>query len=93
MFYDEYPEVLKATTQSVLAEVKKRNGWEPGDRVRIVFHSSKPLKNVEIDELIAECVEEVASEQTVEFASLHVSQDHRFRVVDTAQRIQVGKAN
>jgi hypothetical protein len=84
--YDEYPEVLKATTQSVLAEVKKRNGWEPGDRVRIVFHSSKPLKNVEIDELIAECVEEVASEQTVEFASLHVSQDHGFRVVDTAQQ-------
>jgi hypothetical protein len=84
--YEEYPEVLKATTKSVLSEVKKRNGWEAGDRVRIVFHSSKPLKNVEIDELIAECVGEVAAEQTVEFASLHVSQDHGFKVIDTAQR-------
>jgi hypothetical protein len=59
--YDEYPEVLKVSTKSILAEVKRRNGWEPGDRVRIVFHSAKPLKNVEIDELIAECVADVAS--------------------------------
>jgi hypothetical protein len=90
--YDDYPEVLKAATKSVLAEVKKRNGWEPGDRVRIVFHSSKPLKNVEIDELIADCVDEVAGEQTVEFASLHVSQQHGFKVIDTAQRgVKAGK--
>jgi len=90
--YDDYPEVLKSTTKSVLSEIKKRNGWEPGDRVRIVFHSSKPLKNVEIDELIAECVEEVASDQTVEFTSLHVSQEHGFKVIDTAQRgIKSGK--
>lgn len=41
---------------------------------------------MEIDELLAECVGEVAGEQTVEFASLHVSQDHQFKVVDTAQK-------
>jgi hypothetical protein len=91
--YDDYPEVLKATTKAVLAEVKKRNGWEAGDRVRIVFHSSKPLKNVEIDELLAECIHEVASDQTVEFASLHVSQDHGFKVVDTHQKgVRAGQA-
>ncbi len=86
--YDEYPEVLKASTKSILAEVKRRNGWQPGDRVRIVFHSSKPLKNVEIDELIAECVADVAGEQIVEFASLQVSQDHPFKIID---RSQLGK--
>lgn len=91
--YDEYPEVLKASTKAVLAEVKRRNGWEPGDRVRIVFHSSKPLKNVEIDELIAECVAEVAGEQFVEFASLQVSQDHSFKVIDRFQDgVKFGKA-
>lgn len=84
--YDEYPEVLKASTKSILAEVKRRNGWQPGDRVRIVFHSSKPLKNVEIDELMAECVDEVAGEQIVEFASLQVSQDHPFKIIDRSQR-------
>ncbi len=84
--YDEYPEVLKASTKSILTEVKRRNGWQPGDRVRIVFHSAKPLKNVEIDELIAECVADVAGEQTVEFASLQVSQDHPFKIIDRSQR-------
>lgn len=83
--YDEYPEVLKASTKSILAEVKRRNGWQPGDRVRIVFHSAKPLKNVEIDELIAECVADVAGEQIVEFASLQVSQDHPFKIIDRSQ--------
>ncbi len=83
--YDEYPEVLKTSTKSVLAEVKRRNGWQPGDRVRIVFHSSKPLKNVEIDELMAECVADIAGEQTVEFASLQVSQDHPFKIIDRSQ--------
>lgn len=83
--YEEYPEVLKQSTKSILAEVKRRNGWEAGDRVRIVFHSSKPLKNVEIDELIAECVSEVAGEQIVEFASLQISQDHPFKVIDHLQ--------
>lgn len=84
--YDEYPEVLTASTKSILAEVKRRNGWQPGDRVRIVFHSAKPLKNIEIDELIAECVADVAGEQIVEFASLQVSQDHPFKVLDRSQR-------
>lgn len=84
--YDEYPEVLKASTRSILAEVKRRNGWQPGDRVRIVFHSAKPLKNIEIDELMAECVADVAGEQIVEFASLQVSQDHPFKIIDRSQR-------
>ena len=82
--YDEYPEVLKASTKSILEKVKRRNGWQPGDRVRIVFHSAKPLKNVEIDELMAD----VAGEQTVEFASLQVSQDHPFKIID---QFQAGK--
>jgi hypothetical protein len=83
--YDEYPDVLKASTISILAEVKRRNGWQPGDRVRIVFHSTKALKNVEIDELIAECVANVAGEQIVEFASLQISQDHPFKIIDHSQ--------
>ena len=81
----DYPEVLKASTKTVLEEVKKRNGWQPKDRVRLVFHSSKPLKFVELDEILDECVREVASEQTVDFASLTVQRDHGFRILDKSQ--------
>src|SRR5207302_8420554 len=42
--YDEYPDELRASALQVLKEVKERNGWRPGDTVRIVVHSFKPLR-------------------------------------------------
>jgi hypothetical protein len=54
--------------------------------VRIVFHSFKPLRKVEIANLVSECVREVGDEQNVEFAFLTISEDHPFAVLDRAQR-------
>jgi len=66
----------------VLKEVKHRNGWRPGDTVRVVFHASKPLRDLEVDELMSECVTEAAPEQTVQFAFIDVLQSHPFRIFD-----------
>ncbi len=60
--YAEYPEVLRLETTTVLRDIKARNGWQPGDTVRIVFHSFKPLRKVEIADLGRECVREVGGE-------------------------------
>jgi hypothetical protein len=38
--------MLKDTTERVLSEIKTRNGWAPGDNVRMIFHTYKPLKNI-----------------------------------------------
>ncbi len=84
--YGEYPEVLRHETTSVLRDIKARNGWQPGETVRIVFHSFKPLRKIEIADLVAECVREVGDEQNVEFAFLTISEDHPFAVLDKAQR-------
>ncbi|MGL4621904.1 MAG: argonaute/piwi family protein [Chroococcidiopsis sp.] len=84
--YDEYPNILRESTVSILQEIKKRNGWQPGDTVRLVFHATKPLKNVEIAEIIAECVAEVGEEQNIEFAFLTVSHDHPFFLLDKSQQ-------
>jgi hypothetical protein len=83
--YDEYPEVLRRETTAVLREIKARNGWQSGDTVRIVFHSFKPLRKVEIADLVAECVREVGDEQNVEFAFLTISEDHPFVITDKSQ--------
>jgi DNA protecting protein DprA len=83
--YREYPEVLKASTVQILEEIKVRNGWRPGDTVRIVFHSYKPLKRVEVAEIIRDCVHKVGADQNVEFAFLTVSQDHTFFLLDKEQ--------
>ncbi|MDA8219825.1 MAG: Piwi domain-containing protein, partial [Dehalococcoidales bacterium] len=83
--YDEYPVVLQEETTAVLRDIKARNGWQLGDTVRIVFHSFKPLRNVEIAEMVARCVREVGEDQNVEFAFLTISDDHPFDLLDRAQ--------
>lgn len=82
--YEKYPEVLKASMVKTLSDLRVRNGWQKNDRIRIVFHGSKPLKNVEIDAIIEQCVKEAAPEQQVDFAFLDVLMDHSFSIVDTA---------
>jgi hypothetical protein len=84
--YDDYPAVLRESTLDVLREVKTRNGWRPGETVRVVYHVRKPLKRIEIAAIVNDCVSEVGSEQNIQFAFLTVSQDHPFKVLDSSQR-------
>jgi hypothetical protein len=83
--YDEYPKMLKDTTERVLADIKARNGWAPGDNVRMIFHTYKPLKNVEVAEIVKRAAYAVGNEQTIEFAFLTVTVDHPFLVLDRNQ--------
>ncbi len=83
--YDDYPDVLRDSTVKVLREIKTRNNWQPGQTVRIVFHAYKPLKDVEVADIIASSVNEVGNEQNIEFAFLTVSLDHTFTMLDSAQ--------
>ncbi len=84
--YDEYPEHLRQATRDVLSEMRKRNGWSPGDRIRIIFHIYKPLKRVEISQIVADCVDVLRPEFEVEFAFLTVKHDHSFALLDLEER-------
>ena len=84
--YDEYPSVLRNSTLSILQEIKNRNGWQPDDTVRLVFHAARPLKDVDVANIIAECVAQVGNEQNVEFAFLTISHDHPFTMLDKSQQ-------
>ncbi len=83
--FAEYRTQLRETMIEVLREVRQRNGWRPGDSVRVVFHASKPLRDLEVDELMRECVSQAATEQVVQFAFLDVLQDHPFHLLDPNQ--------
>lgn len=83
--YEEYPGVLFQSTQEILEDIKKRNGWNKGDNIRLIFHSYKPLKKIEIAEIVKRAAKSVGSEQTIEFAFLTVSLDHPFLIIDPAQ--------
>lgn len=83
--YEEYPEVLQESTERLLQEIKQRNGWNPGDNVRLIFHTYKPLKSIEIADIAKRAALAVGSEQTIEFAFLTVTIDHPFLLVDPQQ--------
>jgi len=83
--YDEYPQLLRDSTSSILDEIRTRNGWQRGDTVRIVFHTFKPLREVETADIARRCVAALERDHRVEFAFLTVSLDHPFTVLDLAQ--------
>lgn len=84
--FDEYPATLKKALSDLLADLKVRNGWRDGDTVRLVFHSFKPLKNVEVGEIVAEAVRSLGSGIHFQHAFLNISQDHPYTVVDTQEK-------
>jgi hypothetical protein len=83
--FEEYPDSLRSSILDVLRDIKTRNGWQVGDTVRIVCHSFKPLRNVEIDKIVSECIAEVGSEQTVQFAFLSIEENHPFALTDIGE--------
>ena len=80
--YDEYPEVVRTSMLSILRDVKQRNNWQPGDRIRVVFHAHRPLKRVDIARIVFQCTREVGSEQDVQLAFVTVTHDHPFMLLD-----------
>jgi hypothetical protein len=84
--YAAYPKILEENTAQLLQELRERNGWRNGDTVRIVFHAHKPLKRVEVAQIVKTCVERAGAGLNVQFAFLSVLHDHPFKVVDPEER-------
>jgi hypothetical protein len=84
--YEDYPAELETSMVEVLREVKRRNGWQKGDTVRVVFHAHKPLRRVEVAQIVQRCVTDIGSEQNIQFAFLTVTHDHPFKILDTSQQ-------
>ena len=83
--YADYPEALRISTLRALEDIKKRNGWQPGDNIRVVFHAARPPRNIHLARLAADCSAVVGQDQNVEFAAVSVSHDHPFVLFDKAQ--------
>jgi hypothetical protein len=80
--YAEYPEVLRDSTRDIISEIKTRNGWLPGDTVRIVLHAARPPRNTDFALLMRDAVKAAGEEQHIEFAFVTVSHDHPFTLFD-----------
>lgn len=88
--YLDYPAALLEALTTCIDEVRRRNSWQPSDAVRLVFHVFKPLRDREAV-AVKRLVESLAGDfSSVEFAFLHVGDDHKWIMLDPAAE---GKKN
>ena len=80
--YSEYPDVVRSAMLSVLRDIKKRNNWQVGDLIRVVFHAHRPLRRIDIARIVFDCTREVGSEQHVQLAFVTITHDHPFTLFD-----------
>jgi hypothetical protein len=80
--YADYPAELLRSLESCIGYVRERNGWQPEDALRLIFHVFKPLKDIEA-RAVKDLARKLAGEYAkVEFAFLTVSDDHDWLLFD-----------
>ncbi|WP_439601872.1 argonaute/piwi family protein [Devosia sp.] len=84
--YEGYPDAIRESMLQILRELKKRNNWQPGDTVRVVFHAHRPLKRVDVAGIVFECTREIGSEQDIQMAFVAISHEHPFMILDRKQQ-------
>jgi len=84
--YADYPKMVRESMLSVLRELKTRNNWRPGDTVRVIFHAHRPLKHVDVGNIVFACMREIGAEQVLQMAFVTVSHDHPFIIMDRAEK-------
>ena len=81
--FEEYGNSLLESLRATVAQVRADLNWQKGDGVRLVFHSFKPFKDAEAD-AVKQVMAELG-EFDVEYAFLHVIDDHPYLLFDRGQ--------
>jgi hypothetical protein len=76
----KYGEALTESLQATLQRVRNEMNWIKGDSVRVIVHAFKPMRNTEVESVKAALQE--FSEFDLQFAFLHVKQDHPYLLFD-----------
>ncbi|MDF0492253.1 argonaute/piwi family protein [Bradyrhizobium yuanmingense] len=84
--YADYPKMVRDSMLAVLRELRTRNNWRPGDTVRVIFHAHRPLKRVDVGNIVFACVREIGAEQILQMAFVTVSHDHPFIIMDRSEK-------
>lgn len=75
-----YGEALTESLQATLQRVRTEMNWLKGDSVRVIVHAFKPMRNTEVESLKVALAE--FSEFDLQFAFLHVKEDHPYLLFD-----------
>lgn len=78
--FEDYPAALLDTLRATIRHVQLQNGWEAGDRVRLICHVFKRLRDAEVDTIKLLVRELIDDRFSVEFAFLDISSSHSYRL-------------
>lgn len=82
--FEDYAAELLASLQNTIGRLSKSMGWQPKEHVRLVFHAFKPLKEAE-EEAVKALIASLG-DYDVEYAFLHVVENHPILLFDEAQK-------
>ncbi len=82
--FEDYADALYQTLARCIERVRKQDNWRSSDKVRLVFHVFKPLKDTEV-EATRRTVEKLDIED-VSFAFVHIADDHPWLIFDLDQK-------
>jgi hypothetical protein len=81
-----YGDALRNTLRAAIEKVRTGMNWQPGDRVLLIFHSKfKYFSNKEV-QAVSDVISEFG-EYEVQYAFLHVGEQHPYMIFDTSQRV------
>lgn len=84
--YDDYPRELTSTVTKALKRASVLQGWQEGDRVRLVAHMGKPPRNTDVAAVMKAAMAELEPRVQFEAAFLTIKDNHPFKVVAPGER-------
>lgn len=89
--FDSYSDEMLASLRASLDRVRKERNWQKGERVRLIFHAFKPLRETEAT-AVKRLADELADFQ-LEFAFVHVASDTDLQLFDrNLQGVPIGRS-
>lgn len=82
--FDSYEAELLESLKNTISRLSRSMNWQPKTHIRLVFHAFKPLKEAEEDAVKA--LIETLGDYDVEYAFLHVVEDHPLLLFDEFQK-------
>lgn len=82
--FEDYAAELLASLKNTIERLSRNMGWQPKEHVRLVFHAFKPFKEAE-EEAVKALIASLG-DCDVEYAFLHVIEDHPILLFDEVQR-------
>lgn len=89
--FNNYSDEMLASLRASLDRVRKDRNWQKGERVRLIFHAFKPLRETEAT-AVKRLAEELSDFQ-LEFAFLHVASNTNLQLFNrNAQGVPIGRS-